>query len=272
MRIIPTERKPSQRDAALVAILERLSGQLLQYDTRLEEISKNQIDLSGVMLRSQVRQDTRQDGTDASLEKFSESITRYRSDMLSLVNEQDRISDTIKELSKRQDMIAGAQEQIGRDIAYVLERLKETEKSAHEHNEFAARQGSEIIKAFSDSNRNSVNLHLDTQKRLGDEHQEISKHLTDADHKAVKLHEGTERSLGDDHKEIQRLISDLRQETKRRLLSLDAIEATLQVLMVRTEPPEKKPFIAVRAARSVGRFFRFSLPGFFRKITVRFRR
>jgi len=272
VRIIPTERKPSQRDAALVAILERLSGQLQQYDARLEDISKNQIDLSGVMLRTQLRQDTRQDGTDASLEKFGESIARYRSDMLSLVNEQDRISDTIRDLSKRQDMIAGAQEQIGRDIANVSERLKLTEKSTHEHHEYAARQGSEIIKAFSDTNRNSASLHLDTQKRLGDEHQDINKHLTEADHKAVKLHEGTEKNLGDGHKEIQRLITDLRQETKKRLLALDAIEATLQVLMIRTEPPEKKPFIAVRAARSIGRFFKFSLPGFFRKIAVRFRK
>ena len=283
-----TERKPSQRDATLVKVLERLVDQLRQYDTRLEEITndvrqnnarldemtKKQRELSesvtNVMSRNDSWRVMQQDVTDTTLEKFSETMLHYRSDMVSLVREQDRIDDSIKDLSKRQDMIAAAQEEIGKDVSSLDERFEHQEKTSREHYEYSVKRGEAASKEIEDVNRQTAKHHVDTEKVIGDGHKEIQKQLVEADKKVSKLHLETEKNLGGEHKDIKKEIIELRQETKRRLLALDGIEATLQVLMIRTEPPEKKPFFVIRAGRGVGRFFKFRLPDFFRRIKLRF--
>lgn len=269
---MPAERKPSQRDITLISILERLSEQLQQYDARLEEISKNQIDLSGATLRTQIRLDARQDGAEVSIEKLQESLARFRSDMLSMVNEQGRIDDTLKELAKKQRAIAEAQEEISRDLAGLKELSKSQEKTSREHFEHSVRQSGEVGKEFADVNHNIARMSAEAEKNIGNEHGDLKKQILDTDRKIAKLHEDTEKHLGDGHKDIQRQITELRQETKRRLLALDGIEASLQILMIRTEPPEKKPFIAVRMVRGVRQFLKFKVPEVFRRITSGFRK
>lgn len=267
---MPSEKKTSDRDLTLIKVLERLSLQTKQHKTQIEdaatriaEISKSQSEILEVVRRSETRQDSRQDGAEASLENFKESIQRYRSDMLSLVNEQDRIGDTLKALAKRLDMIAVSQEEMGKDLSNLGERFTVWEKTAHDHYEYDARQSDALTKDIADTNRNATRLHVETTKQLGGEHKDIQKQLADADRSAVKLHEATVKTLADGQKELQRQLGDMKQETNRRLLSLDGIEATLQVLMVRTEPPIKKPFIFKRLFRAVVRFFRVKLPDFF---------
>ena len=269
---MPTEKKPSQRDLTLIKVLERLSDQLRAYETRLEEVEKNQADILELVRRSEQRQDSRMDMSEKALEKFKDSMLRYRSDMLSIVNEQDRMSDALKELTKRQGMIAASQEEIGKDLSDLDGRFAVQEKHVREHYDYTLKLGGAFASGLADTNRNSAKLHADTEKQLGDEHREIKKQLADADHKTIKLHEDTEKRLGEAQRETVRQITELRQEMKRRLLSLDGIEATLQVLMVRTEPPEKRPFIAIRVARGVGGFFRYRIPEFFRRVGTRLRK
>ena len=267
---MPSEKKTSERDLTLIKVLERLSTQaklhktqIEEATTQIEEVTKGQAEILEVVRRSELRQESRQDGAEHSLETFGESIQRYRSDMLSLVNEQDRIGDTLKALSKRLDMIAVSQEEMGKDLSNLGERFNGQEKNAHDHYEYAVRLGDTTAKDIADVNRNATKLHVETTKQLGDEHREMRKQLTDADRNAVKLHEATVKTIVDGQKELQRQISELKQETNRRLLSLDGIEATLQVLMVRTEPPVKKPSIFKRTFRAIIKFFRVKLPDFF---------
>lgn len=309
---MPTDNKTSQRDEALIKILGRLIDQLKQYDTKLEEISKDvkqnnrrMEDISKkhndltetvrrVVTQNESRNTMQQDMDTSTIEKLTETMHNYRSDMLSMVREQDRIDDGITELSKRQDMIAAAQEEIGSDVAGLDERFELQEKTAREHYEFAVKQGeeasreiaklhadtekylgdehTEIKKQLTDADHKNTELHLETEKHLGEDHREIQKQLADADHKNTELHLETEKHLGDEHKEIRREVIELRQETKRRLLSLDGIEASLEVLMIRTEPPEKKPFFLIRAFKAVIKLFRVKIPDLLSSIRTRLRR
>ena len=292
------EKKSSQRDATLVKILERLANQIQEHDNRLDEISKYQKELFESVEKSELRHISRQDLTDAALEKFSETMLRYRSDMLGMVHEQDVMTDSMGGLNKRQDMIAAAQEEIGMELVNLDKRFEQQEKTSHDHYEFAVKQSeefsreleavshnstdlhadtvkqldevnSDVKQQISDTNRNLAKLHLETSKQIDEGYGDIRKNFSDSNQNTAKLVSATEKQLGGEHRDLKRAIEQLRMETKRRLLALDGIEASLQVLMVRTEPPVKKPFIVVRAFRGAKGFFRFKLPEFFKRIFMR---
>ncbi|MDR0491902.1 MAG: hypothetical protein LBH28_11730 [Oscillospiraceae bacterium] len=267
-----TEKKPSQRDLTLIRILERLSDQIQHHDTLLEEMTKSQQALAAELERADLRQNVRHDATNAAIEKLEQIFQRYRSDMIGLVREQDRIDESMIALSKRQETIAGAQEDINRDLSDLDGRFVTQEKTSRDHFEFSARHGDAVLKEIANASRNAARLHTETEKHLGDEHRAITQQLSETDRNIAKLHIGTEKNLGDEHREITRLLSELRQETKRRLLALDGIEASLQVLMIRTEPPKKKPFIIVRIIRGTGGLFRFKLPEMIKRIRLRLRK
>lgn len=289
---MPTEKKTpqAQRETILVNILERLSGQLSQFEDRLEKIEKNQLALPGLVEKAGSTQNSGQPVNDAEFKKINDSIVRYRSDMLSLVNEQDRLNDRINDLLKRQDAIAGAQEVIGRDTSNLGERFGIQEKAVSEHSAYSVKQREEFIKELDGVNRNNAKLYLDLDKRLdsllkdvdgvnrnsGKLHVETEKRLegigrdiANVDRNANKLYVDTEKHLKDEHRETQRQLDELRRETMRRLLALDKIESTLEVLLIRTEPPEKKTFFLVRVFHIIGRFFGVKVPGAFRRILRR---
>ena len=230
------EKEISQRDLALINILERLADQIQLYDAHLDEIAKHQMDLSDALDRNEQQKIARQDMTGAGLEDLKREFLRYRSDMLSIVREQDHLDERMKSLSKRQDMIAGAQEDIGRDLANLVERFKIQEKTARDHYEFALK--------YSDS---------------------LSGKIADLDRHVAKLHMDTEKHVLESNKDYRQQIESLRQDIMKRLLALDGIESALQVLMVRTEPPEKKPFILVRLCRWIAGFFRRTSAKMFKK-------
>lgn len=264
---MPGEKKPTQRDLTLIKILERLSEQLQNQDLQIETVTGNQAELTASINRAEGRSDARQDATEAALEKFKETILRYRSDMLSIVSDQDRIEELTRALAKRQELLAEAQEDINRQLADLDGRFKTQEKSVRDHYEFTVRQGSALSGEIADSKRTSFGLHAETEKNLGNGHNEIKQLLAESEKKSAKQHIDTDKLFSDEHKEIKKQISDLRQDVYKRLLALDGIEETLEILMVRTEPPEKKPFIAVRVFRAISRFFRFKVPAAFRKLS-----
>jgi len=231
----------------------------------------------------------RHDETNAATEKLDQTFVRYRSDMLGLAREQGRISDSTTTMAKRQETLAEAQEQITHDLTDLDSRFATQEKTAHDHFELSIRQGDSVQEGIANANRNAARLHDETEKRLGEGHSKISNQITELDHNVAIHHDETEKKLSDEHKniimqiadfsldaetmhentkkhlsaehrDITRQITDLRQETKRRLLALDSIEASLEVLMIRTEPPIKRPFIAIRLFRRIRAFFHIKLP------------
>ena len=289
---MPTEKKTpqTQREAILVNILERLSGQLKQFEERLEEIEKNQLEMPGIMEKAGVFHSTPIIDGDSEIQKLQEAFQRYRSDMLSLVNQQDKLDESIKALYKRQGAIIGAQEVISRDTASLDERFGIQEKAINENTGYLVRQGETFVKEIDGVNRSSVKLHLETEKHLkgisgeiagvdrnaAKLYVDIEKHIgalsgeiSNVDRNATKLYVDMEKNLKDEHRETQKQLDELRRETTRRLLALDKIESTLEILMIRTEPHDKKPFFLVRAIRKVIEFFKVALPGAFKNIKRR---
>ena len=253
------ERKLSQRDETLVRILERLSDEIQKQAVLLDEIEKRQHELSADMERSRLQQHARLDITDGAAEKAQEAFLRYRSDMLHIVNEQDRLNDIIKDLNKKQAAIAFSQDNIFKSLRELSERLEAHEKTIREISTYSIKHEETLM---------SLALRLEVQENIIREvnkysilHEEVlSREITDMNRSVTKLHMDTERSivdmsraaekrLGEVSRDAQRRLNELSRDTMRRLLALDKIESSLGVLLVRTEPPEKKPFITVRMFR-----------------------
>jgi len=307
----------SQKDVVLVRILERLSTQIQQFDMRMEEMEKNQLELPDKVEKAGLLNTTGQPDSENDIKKLHEAFLRYRNDMLKLVNDQDRLQESLKELSKRQDMIIGAQEIISRDTAMLDDRYGKQEKAVSEYSQFSVHQGEALAKDIEGVNKNAAKLYLDTEKRLEtitkdidgvnknaaklylDTEKRLDTITRDIDgvnrnagklyldtekrldtitrdvesvaRNATKLHEGTEKNLRDEQRDIRREVGELRKETMRRLLALDKIEETLEIILIRTEPPEKKPFILIRVFRAVGQFFGVTIPGAFKNVWWRLR-
>ena len=311
------QQTQSQKDVVLVRILERLSSQIHQFDLRMEEMEKNQLELPDKVEKAGLLHTAGQPDAEVEIEKLHEAFLRYRNDMLKLVNDQDRLDKGIKELFKRQDMIIGAQEIISRDTASLDERFGAQEKAVSEYSQFSVHQGEALAKDIDGVNRNAAKLYLDTEKRLDtitkdidgvnknaaklyldtekrldaiindvegvnrnagklylDTEKRLDTITRDVDsvaRNATKLHEGTEKHLKDEQREIRHQVEELRKETMRRLLALDKIEETLEIIMIRTEPPEKKPFFLVRVFHAIGIFFGVIIPSAIKNIWWRLR-
>ena len=243
------EKELSQRDVALISILERFGNQIQQYDEHLDEITKRQSELSGILERTEQRSNVRQNITEAALEELKKEFTRYRSDMFAIVSEQDRLDESMQGLGKQQKMIAEVQEEISGDIANLDERFTGQEKAAHEHYESAQKQFETVFVKIEESDRQQTELHMDTEKRLIEERREYK-------HQVETLRQELSKRMLEEHSEHIKQIETLRNDMTKRLLALEGIESALQVLMVRTEPPEKKPMWIKRLFRRVGLFFR----------------
>jgi len=230
----------SARDKTLISILERMVVQLQKQDKLLDEVVKNQDECSRAVQSLEFQSSVLQGDNDVTLGKLSESLSRYRSDMLSLVNEQDHINANINELNKMINKVTYASENSNQMVVNMDERLKAQEKSVRNNFAHSAKQSETIQKEVADSTRT-----------------------------VTKLHVGTEKRLGEMHHETQHQLEKMRQETARRLLALDGIDAALQTLLVRTEPPEKKPLLVVRVFNRVIGLFRIKIPLLIKRIRLR---
>ena len=207
----------SQRDETLVKVLDRLSENVLNHESLLEEILTQQRELVADMERTERRLLARQDTAEASTEKTHENILRYRSDLLSLVNEQDRLNEIIKELTKKQSTIAYTQDGITRGLSAISSSFEAQDRIVRDISTYSVKHEETLSTEIAAMNRSVAKLHMDTEKRLGEA-----------------------------HKETQRQLEKIRMDVERRLLALDKIEESLNVLLIRTEPPEKKPFFIKR--------------------------
>lgn len=226
--------KASNRESALISILERMVDQLRNQDRMLEDVVKRQLELAKTIENAENYRRARQIGPDAAIEKLQESFSRYRSDMLSLVNEQDHMNKNMVDLINLVNKATYSMEIANQKLAVLEERVKIQEKAVSEHYTHSIKQAEIIPQAVTDSTRSITKLHMDTEKNLG------------------KMHHETQRQL-----------EKLQQETTRRLLVLGDIESALKTLLVRTEPPVKKPFWIIGFLRRVGRFCRSKLSRMF---------
>ena len=216
------EKKLTQRDETLIKVLDRLSDDIKKQQLLLDDVAKLQLELLAEIERSGLRQHARIDLTDAAIDKTQETFVRYRSDMLHLVNEQDRLNDISAEISKKQAAIAFSQDNIVNILTDISNRLETQGKDLRELSAHSAKQGETLSREISGTNRDLTKLHMDTEKRLIDA-----------------------------QREVKREQEKTRIDIERRLLTLDKIESSLEVLLIRTEPPEKKPFFAVRVIRNL---------------------
>ena len=220
----------SHRDSVLISVLERLSDQLLRQDQLLEDIVNHQRELAKAVETAELHLNARQVGADEASGKLSESITRYRSDMLSLVNEQDHINKNIAGLNELINKTVYALEKVNLNFEQLEQRVKAQEKTLAGHFAHSLKQAETLPVEIGESTRSITKLHMDTEKNLGEM-----------------------------HRETQRQLEKLRQETTRRLLVLGDIESALSTLLIRTERPEKKPSWLIRLLRRAAGFFRAKL-------------
>jgi chromosome segregation ATPase len=237
---MPEKAKMTERDQTLINILERLADQIHTQDQLLEEILSQQRDFSKDVVNAEFHRSSMQKDTDISVSKLREMISHYRSDMLSIVNEQDYLRKSMDDVQKTIAKTNYALEKISKTIAELDDRTKSQDKTVREHYEHSLRDSEVLPREASALTRHITKMHADSEK------------LTE------KL-----------HRESQRQVEKLQQDTTRRLLALDGIEASLQTLLIRTEPPEKKPLVIVRVFKGFTGFFRYRLPVFFRNIRFR---
>jgi len=231
--------KTPDRDKALINILERLGGELQRQGDVLEDVIRNQEELSGALRSAEFQLGAQQSACEKSIEKISETISHYRSGMLSLVNEQDRINESLKDMRR---MI--------HDTNFALETSNQTMAGLDE-------RASAQDKAMRDFYKHSLKQEAVTQKGIADTERTV-----------LKLHTETEKRITDIHRENQAQLEKLQQDTMRRLLVLDGIDAALDTLLIRTEPPEKKPLAFVRMFKKLGVFLRVKLPAILKKVFI----
>ena len=216
----------SQRDAALIGILERMADQIRTQDALLKELIDRQNNIANGMTDSEFKQDLRRDEIDVALRNLQDSFARYRSDMITFVREQDIIrkstDDTLDSIKK----IAYALEETGNKVAKIEAGYNKHDKEVHDHIAYITQKWENLPKDFTNTNRNITELRVEME-------QYFRRAATDSEENFEKY----------------------QRQTTKRLLALDGMMAALETLLIRTEPPEKKPPVPVRIIRSIRRFF-----------------
>jgi len=231
--------KLSQRDSTLIGILERMVGQLQKQDQMLEDMENRQSELLKAVEATELYHNAQLAEASAKIEKMHESIYRYRSDMLSLVHTQDTISKEMADVSALMSKTTYSLELSNHQVSALEERVKTQEKAINDHFTHSLKQAEILPKEIADSNRSITKLHMDTEK-----------------------------SLGRMHSETQRQLEKLQLDIARRLRVLGDIESALRVLLIRTEPPEKKPAWFLRVFRWIGEFIRARWAKIFRRLKI----
>jgi hypothetical protein len=283
----------TDRDKALIGILERMADQIQKQDSLLEEVALRLNSFSRDTAEMDIRRDALHRRTEDSFQRLYDSLSRYRSDMLSLVNEQDHVNKNMAELQKLVNKASYSVEVNNTKVAALDELVKTQAKEIHEHNELFLKQSEKVtaLDALVRLQAKEVHEHyelflkqsekvtaldalLKTQVKEFHAHYEHSLKQADilpremfaANKHVTKLHTDTEKQLSKLHFETQKQIEKLQSDTLRRLLILDSFEAQLQTLLIRTEPPEKKTLWIVRLHNRISAFFRIRLPLFFRRL------
>ena len=229
--------KGSDRDKALINILERIGGELQRQGDILDDILVSQEGLSKLLRSAEFQRGSQQSASEQSIDRIGEAMSHYRSGMLSLVNEQDRANENLKDMRKMMHDANFALETSNQEMAALNERVIAQEKAMREFYDHSLARETATHEGIADNGRTMAKLHSDTEKRI------------------VEL-----------QRETQGQLDKLQHDTTRRLLALVRMEEALNTLLIRTEPPEKKPLAIVRMFKKIGVFFRVVLPAFLKKV------
>ena len=224
---VPDKPKTTQRDMTLINILERMVDQLHKQDALLQDALDSQAAISGAIENSVFHQNLQRDEIDADFGKLNDSFSRYRADMLSLVREQDLLRRNTEDILKLVGKLGYSFENAAQTVSDIDVRLRHQEKTIHDHVAYSNRKWEELPHELAETNRNVTVLHSDIEKGFG------------------KIQDET-------HKQLEKY----QRETTRRLLTLDGMMSALETLLIRTEPPEKKPPWPKRLIRFMVRFFK----------------
>ncbi|MCL2226354.1 MAG: hypothetical protein FWB97_01810 [Oscillospiraceae bacterium] len=263
--MIEQVKKPD-RDKALINILERMAGQIGKQDHLLEEIVKQQGEYAKEVSKAQSHRRGLQTETEQAIDKLHEAIGRYRGDMLSIVSEQDTITKNMIELNKLVNQAMYQMELSNKRLADLDKSVQAHEKTLGEKSDHIIKQTEIIPQEIAEASNRDAKMHSDTEKRIGELRNEAMRQLekmhADAEKRFGELRSETQRQLDKMHADAEKRFVDLRNETQRqsektqrdtsrRLLILGDIDSALQTLLIRTEPPEKKPFIFIRIFKRV---------------------
>ena len=217
----------AKRDMTLINVLERLADEVNAQEALLKEFIVRQGNISGIMDDSEFKQNLFRDEVDNSIRQLQDSFTRYRSDMLTFVHEQDILRKNMEDALESISKISYSLEDTGTVVSDMDKGFSKHEKDVHDHILFSSQKWENLPHEFSDTNRNISQMHADMVKFFGEA-------STD----------------------IELRFEKYQRETTRRLLALDDMMSALETLLIRTEPPEKKPPFPKRVVRFVNRFFR----------------
>jgi chromosome segregation ATPase len=220
-------QKISNRDKALVSILERVFEQLQVQETLVKELAERQVKISGAIEDSEFQRNLNRDEVDDGLKKLQDSFARYRSDMLTLVHEQDVVRDKTESTLENVNKLAYSLENTDQIVSQIGSTLEKQHRALHDDIAFTNTQWEKMPLEFANTNRGIAELHAETEKYFTQLQKETDKHF-----------------------------SKLQRETMRRLLILDKMMTALETLLVRTAPPDKKPFAFIRFFKIIGRFFK----------------
>jgi len=217
----------SKRDMTLINILERLADEVNAQEALLKEFIERQGNVSGIMDDSEFKQNLFRDEVDNNIRQLQDSFARYRSDMLTFVHEQDVLSKNMEDALESISKISYTLEETGTTVSGLEKEFVKHEKEVHDHILFSSQKWDNLPHEFSETNRNIAQMHADMEKYFG----QVSA-------------------------DIELRFEKYQKETTRRLLALDDMMTALETLLIRTEPPEKKPPLPKRIIRFINRLFR----------------
>ena len=194
------DKPTTDRDMTLIRVLERMADQIQRQDELLDGILKRQADYNREATNIEFQRSLQQSESDTALRQHTDSLSRYRSDMLSLVNEQDVMNKNMKELQKLVSSATFAAELTTERVAVLEELLKTQEKEIHDHFEHSLKQAETLPQEFASTSQNYAQLHAETEKSLEKMHAETQSQLEGF----AKLHADTEKSIENMHAETQK--------------------------------------------------------------------
>jgi len=285
---MPEKANVSDRDKTLINILRRMADQIQKQDELLQDIVKRQGEFARAFDNAEFQRGATQGAADFASDKVLEALSRYRSNMLSLVNEQDSINNNLKELDKLVHKAAYSVAEVSQTLSELEESAKKQEKAFSEHSEHTLKQAGIFTDERLKKQEKTIQDHFAhalkqaetfTDERLARSEKTVHDHYShslkqaeliqgefaETNRNFTKLHAETENSIGKMQFDSQRQMEKTQAEMMRRLLTLDSLESALQTLLIRTEPPEKKPFVLFRVFIKAKNFLKIKLYKLFKK-------
>ena len=245
-------KSSNKRDVTLINILERMVEQIHVQDALLKDLITRQVSVTDTIENSIFHQNLLRDEVDSSLKQLQDSFNRYRSDMLTFVHEQDILRKQMDEVLEKCNKIGYSVEDIGKVVSDVDAGFSKLDKDVKNHIEYSVQKWDALPEEFLNTNRNISQINADAEKNLT----LIQNDFKDTNDSISLLHSEIIKHIDLTRTETEQHFEKYQKHTTKRLLALDDMMSALETLLIRTEPPEKKPPLPKRIIRAINRFIR----------------